>query len=134
MRVKDILAHKGAEVHTIELDATLLHFAQKITQLQIGILVCTDSSGSLIGIISERDLARSIAKHGAAALDMPVSTAMSRDVFACGLEDMTDPLMTVMTETRCRHLPVINEGRLVGLVSIGDLVKARNRREMTDAA
>ena len=122
--VKDILSSKGHEVFTISSTATLLDMAVDLGNRKIGILVCTDQSGGLIGIISERDLTRKIARHGAAALSLTVGEAMTRDVFACSLSDTAQELLQVMSEARCRHLPVIDEGKLVGLISIGDLVKA----------
>ena len=125
MFVKDILAQKGTAVHSTSTDTSLQNMAQKLTEHRIGVLVCTDVSGGLIGIVSERDLAKAIARYGVDALNMSVGDVMVRDVFACGLNDRIDHLLDVMTQARCRHLPVIHEGRLVGLVSIGDLVKHR---------
>ena len=124
MQVKDILAHKGNHIFTIASDATLLKLAEQLAEHKVGIMVCTDSSGGLIGVISERDLANAVACFGPDALNKPVGAVMSRDVVACSLEDEADQLLLVMTEARCRHLPVIHEGNLIGLVSIGDLVKA----------
>ena len=124
MLVKDILAQKGAHIFTIASDATLLDLAIQLAEHKVGIMVCTDSSGGLIGVISERDLANAIARFGLQSLGKPVGSVMSRDVVACNLEDEADQLLLVMTEARCRHLPVVHEGNLVGLVSIGDLVKA----------
>ena len=125
MRIKDILARKGFDVHAISCEAPLLDAAKTLTQHNIGLLVCTDGSGGLIGIISERDFVRAAARYGAEVLSKTVSSAMVRDVIACGMDDDSDKMLTVMTDAHCRHLPVVHEGRLAGLVSIGDLVKCR---------
>lgn len=124
MQVKDILARKGAHIFTIGSDASLLDLAVQLSEHKVGIMVCTDSAGGLIGVISERDLANAIGRFGPDALHKTVGSVMSRDVVACNLEDEADQLLLVMTEAHCRHLPVTDKGELIGLVSIGDLVKA----------
>jgi len=124
MIVNDILSQKGSDVYTIFPEATLYEMAQQLLEKKVGALICTDRSGGLIGIVTERDLAHAVAHFGQSALDMTIAEIMVRDVVACGISDEIDILLTVMTEARCRHLPVIREGVLVGLVSIGDLVKA----------
>ena len=123
MRVEEVLAIKGDTVHTIEPDASLHEAATRLEDVNIGALVCTDPSGGMVGIISERDIARSLARFGWDCVDMAVSETMTRDVIACRMEDDTDYLLSVMTETRCRHIPVVREGQVVGMVSMGDLVK-----------
>lgn len=105
------------------MDVSLRQIIHKLNEANVGILVCVDAFDSIVGIISERDVVRSIARHGDEALSMPVSTFMTRDVVACNPADEVAHLLIVMTETRCRHLPVVSEGQLIGLVSIGDLVK-----------
>ncbi len=125
MIVNDILEHKGSDIYSVTPTASLLEMSRMLHAHKVGALIWTDPSGSLIGIITERDLANAIARFGHQALDMLVADFMNRDVVACSITDEIDVLLTIMTEARCRHLPVIREGVLVGLVSIGDLVKAR---------
>jgi len=91
----------------------------------IGALVCTDPTGGVIGMFSERDIARAVARHGWDCVDMSIAETMTRDVIACRLDDETDYLLSVMNETRCRHIPVVRDGLVVGMISMGDLVKIR---------
>ncbi len=128
MNVEQVLGIKGEATHTISPDKTLRELACRLLETKTGLLVCVDRSNSIIGVVSERDLTQTVARHGEKALGMAVATFMSRDVVACGLNDDIDDLLAIMTEARCRHLPVVHDGRLVGLVSIGDLVKANLRR------
>ncbi|MCG8442509.1 MAG: CBS domain-containing protein [Caulobacterales bacterium] len=92
---------------------------------KIGALVITGAGGELRGVVSERDIARAIARHGAAALDQSVDHIMTSKVVTAAPNDTIDVMMGCMTERRIRHLPVLEQGRLVGLVSIGDIVKAK---------
>lgn len=125
MRVDEILAIKGGVVHTIEPRASVHEAATLLQGLNIGALVCTDPTGGVIGIISERDISRAVARFGWDCVDMSVSETMTRDVISCRLDDDMDYLLSVMTETRCRHIPVVRDGVVAGLISMGDLVKAR---------
>ncbi len=125
MRVEEILAGKGGVVHTISPGGSLHEAAVKLQENSIGALVCTDPTGGVVGIFSERDIARTVARHGWDSIDMSVAETMTRDVITCRLDDDSDYLMTVMTETRCRHIPVVKDGVVIGLVSIGDLVKIK---------
>lgn len=127
MRVEDVLRDKGHEVHTIGLGVSLHEAAGVMLDRNIGALLCVDGSGGIIGILSERDLTRSMAMHGHEAIDRTVSQCMNRDVIACRADDEVGNLLSIMTETRCRHLPVVQEGQVIGLVSIGDLIKAEHR-------
>lgn len=125
MSVRLILEAKGREVATIDPSATLGAAVQTLAERRIGALVSVGEGGTVIGILSERDIVRRIAEEGASCLDQPVASAMTRDV-KTAQEDMTiDEAMDVMTRNRFRHLPVTEDGRLVGLVSIGDVVKRR---------
>jgi CBS domain-containing protein len=126
MRVEEVLVMKGGSVHSISPSASLHEAACQLTELNIGALVCTDPTGGIVGIMSERDVSRALARHGWDAVDMSVAEIMTKDVIACRLDDEVDYLVTIMTETRCRHIPVVQDGTVVGLVSIGDLVKARD--------
>jgi CBS domain-containing protein len=125
MRVEEVLAKKGDLVHTISPGSSLHEAAVQLQDRGIGALVCTDPTGGVVGIFSERDIARCVARFGWDAIDMSVAETMTKDVITCRLDDDIDYLLTVMTETRCRHVPVVREGKVVGMVSIGDLVKIK---------
>jgi CBS domain-containing protein len=125
MRVIGVLKGKGSEVATVGPDQTLLAAAAELGQRRIGALVVTGPDGSVVGIVSERDIVASIASGGADSLDRPVSEVMTVDVITCSSNDTMEQLMSVMTSQRIRHLPVVDDGALVGIVSIGDVVKRR---------
>jgi len=125
MNVEIILKAKGSEVATTKPDATLAAVAGDLVARKIGALVVSTDGDSVDGIISERDIVRAIAEAGAAALDKPVSSAMTRDVFTCSRNDSVQELMSTMSQKRIRHLPVTEDGKLCGMISIGDVVKFR---------
>ena len=125
MHVKQILQQKGHEVLTTSPDTSLHQAARLLKKHRVGALVVTDEDGSVKGIISERDIVNAIADHGEQAIELPVSQVMTRQVFTCRPQDTTDRLMEIMTHQRVRHLPVVQDGRLAGLISIGDVVKHR---------
>lgn len=125
MQVSQILAAKGAQVVTIGPEATIADAVASLKRKGIGALVVTDDAGGVIGILSERDVVRGLARHGRGVLDKRVEDLMSREVVTCGLESRVEELMRDMTVRRIRHLPVVEDGRLVGIVSIGDVVKTR---------
>ena len=125
MHVAAILKEKGRAVETAGLQTTVMDVAARLSARRIGAIVITAADGSIAGIISERDVIRVIGQHGASALDWPVSEAMTRAVQTCRESDTIDTLMSVMTARRFRHLPVLENGQLVGIVSIGDVVKHR---------
>lgn len=125
MRVNGVLEGKGSGVATISPEHTLLAAASELGQRRIGALVVLAVDGSVVGIVSERDIVLAIAESGAPALTRRVSEVMSVDVITCGPNDSMEQLMTAMTEQRIRHLPVLSDGALVGIVSIGDVVKRR---------
>ncbi len=127
MLISDVLALKGQTIHQIAAGASLREAASLLLEKNIGAVICADISGGIVGILSERDIARSFARLGADLIAMSVSDAMSRDVVACGDQDSVEEILEIMTETRCRHIPVVRDGVPVGLVSIGDLVKANRR-------
>jgi CBS domain-containing protein len=110
-------------VSTARPDASLLDVAQKLGAKKIGAIVVVGDNGHVAGIISERDLIRAIAERGAAALTMTVADVMTRNVVSCQETSELDELMEMMTKGRFRHMPVIEEGALVGIISIGDVVK-----------
>lgn len=124
MTVRAILDGKGRDVLTIAPDATLSAAVKTLGEHRIGAALVM--SGTRIeGILSERDVVRVLSERGSAALDEPVSTVMTRKVRTCRESDTVAEIMKSMTTGRFRHLPVVDEGRLVGLVSIGDVVKLR---------
>lgn len=125
MNVAAILNGKGAEVHVIGPEAPLMDAARRLDELNIGALVVVDAERVVLGVLSERDIARAVARRGAVALDAPVAEHMTIDVVTAAPADTVPALMARMTDRRIRHLPVMAGGRLAGLVSIGDLVKWR---------
>jgi CBS domain-containing protein len=128
MKVEEILKSKGRSVETIEPDASMTEAIRRLNgPPQIGALVVLDDEGHrpIAGTLTERDIIRGLAKHGSRLLSMRVGDVMSRNVPVCGPQDSIARLMAQMTASRYRHLPVIDKGQLAGLVSIGDVVKAR---------
>ena len=126
MNVQSILGAKGADVATVDQTASLADAAARLRDLGIGALVVSDDGATIDGILSERDIVRALAAHGASALGRTVGSVMSTDVVTCACGDSVDALMASMTQRRIRHLPVVDDARaLVGIVSIGDVVKAR---------
>jgi CBS domain-containing protein len=128
-----VLDRKGRDVATIRPDATLSDAAQRLTEHGIGALVVSEDDVHVAGILSERDIVRRVAREGTAALDRSVGTAMTSPVTTCTPGTAVDELYRVLTEQRIRHVPVVEAGRLVGIVSIGDLVKWR-MEELSDEA
>jgi CBS domain-containing protein len=110
---------------TIEPDATIRAFADKLKVAGVGAMLVTDQKGALCGIISERDLARGVADFGPNLSSMHVSDMMTQSVVSCRPEDSVASAAKIMTQRRIRHLPVVVDGLLVGLVSIGDVLKYR---------
>ena len=125
MSVHGILNRKGATVCTIEPTASLAYAAKSLTNHGIGALVVTGAEGQTVGIISERDIVGTLSEKGSAALETPVAEIMTRKVAFCNRQDKLVDLMQRMTDGKFRHLPVIEAGQLVGIVSIGDVVKSR---------
>jgi CBS domain-containing protein len=125
MNVAAILKRKGSKVETIYPEATVAEAARLMADRDIGALVVCDHWGKVVGIISERDVARGAARHGGGVLDHPVSELMVGSVLSCKPEDEIKQVMAVMTLRKVRHLPVMVEGELRGMVSVGDVVKYR---------
>jgi len=125
MFVSDILSQKGGLVYTISPGTTLAQIAQQLSTRRIGSVLVMADADTVAGIVSERDLVRAMAKHGAAALELEVRQVMTRDVKTCHPDDPIEHVMELMTHGRFRHLPVVDHGELIGLISIGDVVKAR---------
>jgi CBS domain-containing protein len=123
MNVAAILKGKGRTVATATPEASLVEVARRLAAKNIGAMVITGPSGRVVGIVSERDIIRAVAEKGAACLEAPVATMMTRSVVTCQEGDTLEQLMATMTAGRFRHLPVVENGQLVGIVSIGDIVK-----------
>jgi CBS domain-containing protein len=125
MNVDGILRAKGAKVVTIQPSATVGDLVAGLAEARIGAMVVSADGRSVDGIVSERDVVRALSRHGARVSDLPVSELMTRNVVTCAPRDSVKQLMTEMTRRRIRHLPVVADGELVGIVSIGDVVKNR---------
>ena len=125
MTVKAILSVKGTEVLTIEPTTNLAAAAKLLAERKIGALVVTGPDQRVVGIVSERDIVQELAAHGPAALDLALTEVMTRKVTTCSASDTISSVMERMTAGKFRHLPVLDQGRLAGIVSIGDVVKHR---------
>jgi CBS domain-containing protein len=125
MSVEHILSGKGRDVVTIGPDRTLAEAAECLSTRRIGAVVVADGAGGVLGIISERDVVRAVAEAGAEALNAPVSSRMTAKVVTCVPTSSIDEIMGLMTQGKFRHVPVIEGGKLAGIVSIGDVVKQR---------
>ncbi len=125
MIVSEILHTKGTHVETAHADMTIYEAAWLLNTKGIGSLVICDRDASVLGIVEDHDIVRALAEHRNATLDLTVRTAMRRRPATCAPRDNLRDVMEKMTVHRARHLPVIEEGRLVGIISIGDIVKRR---------
>ena len=125
MTVNDILSQKGNQVLTIEPAATLAAAVETLAQRRIGALVVTGADHRIVGIISERDIVRVLHEKGTTVLGTQVAEAMTRRVVTCDRNETIAEIMERMTGGKFRHVPVVEHGRLAGIVSIGDVVKAR---------
>jgi CBS domain-containing protein len=123
MQVRHILRTKGRDVVTVDRNASLSEAAQLLALRHIGAAVVTTDRGGVAGILSERDIVRAIAEHSVAALGQSVSRHMTQAVSTCSETDTVDELMETMTQGRFRHMPVVDDDRLCGIISIGDVVK-----------
>lgn len=124
MRIQDVLRNKGNAVATITPDATVKELLAGLAERNIGAMVVVAADG-IAGMVSERDVVRQLHSSGAQVLDSPVSKIMTSVVATCRRDDSVDAISALMTENRVRHVPVVDNGELVGIVSIGDVVKTR---------
>ncbi|HEY0225288.1 MAG TPA: CBS domain-containing protein [Mycobacterium sp.] len=124
MRIADVLRNKGAAVTTINPEATVAELLAGLAEQNIGAMVVVGDEG-VVGIVSERDVVRQLHAHGASALNRPVSTIMTTMVATCTKSDTVDAISALMTTNRVRHVPVLDGTKLIGIVSIGDVVKTR---------
>jgi CBS domain-containing protein len=125
MSIADILRDKGHEVVKLRMSDTVQTAVRKLAEHRIGALVVEDAKMHVAGVFSERDFVEAVSREGAKALDRTVDTLMSTPVISCRSADRIEAVMATMTKARIRHMPVIEDGHMVGIVSIGDLVKHR---------
>jgi CBS domain-containing protein len=128
MKISDILRHKGGTVVTIEQSRPVSELLANLAEHGIGALLVVDESAAVVGIVSERDVVRQLHARGAAVLDGPVGEIMTNVVHTASSNDSVDSVAETMTERRIRHMPVIDDGELRGIVSIGDVVSIRIRQ------
>ncbi|MEV5831828.1 CBS domain-containing protein [Spirillospora sp. NPDC052242] len=124
MRIRDILRRKGDAVVTVPPGSTVRELLAVLAEHNVGAVVVSADGTTIAGIASERDVVRRMHEHGAALLDRPVSEIMTVEVRSCAPGDLVQDLRRTMTEHRFRHMPVVEDGRLAGIVSIGDVVKS----------
>lgn len=127
MRIADILLQKSRVVHSVLPWLTVADVVEQLNKFRIGAVLVLDENGAVRGIVSERDIVVALGRHGSAMLTMPLTEIMTQHVETCAPDDTVASAMARMTAGRYRHLPVVRKGELVGLVSIGDLVKNRVR-------
>ena len=132
MNVQAILAAKGVVVETINRESTIASAIDLLSQKRIGVLVVCEDAKTILGIISERDIVTGLAKHGASLLDMSVAAIMTQTVRTCAPSDSVTDVMAMMTNRRIRHVPVTENDKLCGMVSIGDAVKHRLKELETE--
>ena len=134
MTVSIILAAKGREVVSVEPNATLTSVVALLAERRIGAALVLGVDRRIVGIVSERDIVRALGERGTAALDDPVSRVMTRRVSICTEGETISAIMERMTEGKFRHVPVVDQGRVVGIISIGDVVKHRLHEMECDSA
>lgn len=132
MSVEVILKNKGNSVFTIRPEHSIVETAVLLSGKKVGVAVVCDGKGKILGVISERDIVKSIAQYGKGALEMAVRNVMSTPAITCKLGDPVKKILEVMTDKRIRHLPVVEEDELIGIVSIGDAVNLRLQQTQTE--
>jgi CBS domain-containing protein len=125
VRIADLLRHKGSDVATVPPGISVAGLLEDLARHNVGALVVCDDAGAVVGIVSERDVVRQLNERGAELLHAPVSEIMTTSVVTCEPSESVNSLASIMTERRIRHMPVVTGGDLVGIVSIGDVVKSR---------
>jgi CBS domain-containing protein len=133
MVIANVLTQKGTAVTAVAESTVVAQVVQLLADERIGAVVVEDRLTRLVGIFSDLDLVNALARRGAAVLDWPVAELMTRTVLTCGPDDRVDAVLAKMTLNRFRHMPVLDGGRLVGIVSIGDLVKHRMAEKELEA-
>ena len=125
MKISDVLRNKGTEVVTIRPEDSVTRLLEVLADRGVGALVVSPDGQSVVGIVSERDVVRHLHRRGAKVLAAPVSDIMTSEVTTCSADDAVESLAATMTERRIRHVPVVEDGHLASIVSIGDIVKHR---------
>lgn len=125
MHVAAVLKRKGNRIVSAAPEDSVAAVTRLLTEHRIGAVLVTDGDGLPVGILSERDIVRAVARDGAAALDRPAADLMTRELITATPTDTVADMMAVMTQRRIRHVPIVESGRVVGVISIGDVVKAR---------
>jgi CBS domain-containing protein len=134
MKVEQILQAKGADIFAVGPDDKITDAVALLNDKNIGAVIVRDGKGDVVGILSERDIVRRLGARGGDALSMKVSECMTSNVFTCSVDASVDELMAKMTEKRIRHLPVTKDNQIVGVVSIGDVVKRKIEQAEQEAA
>lgn len=134
MKISDVVRHKGDSVVTVRSDATVKELLALLAEHRIGAIVVSDDDGSVDGIVSERDVVRHLHSGGAEVLERSVGSIMTKEVHTCAFDDDLVELAGSMTERRIRHVPVVADGKLSAIVSIGDVVKSRIDALQAEAA
>jgi len=134
MRIGDILEEKGSKVFTLPETANVVDAVNTLGENNIGVVVITGAGNRVVGILSERDIVRRMREHGAAALESGLDKCMTRDPFTCSRDISLDEVMGTMSKRRIRHMPVVESDKLLGLVSIGDIVKRKIEQAEREAA
>jgi CBS domain-containing protein len=133
MKLVELIKAKQKEIIQIGADRTIAEAADTIAQNKIGALLVDDGAGTIVGILSERDIVRGMSQHGANLQDVKVSELMTSDLIRCAPGDTVNEAMAMMTDRHIRHLPVFEGEQLVGFISIGDLVKCRMMEVQSEA-
>jgi CBS domain-containing protein len=133
MKLAELIKGKQQEIVKIRVNSTIAEAANTITNNKIGALLVEAEDGEIVGIISERDIVRGMSQHGADLHDVLVSELMTADLIRCAPKDSVNEAMAMMTDRRIRHLPVFDDEKLVGFISIGDLVKCRMMEVQSEA-
>jgi CBS domain-containing protein len=125
MRISEVLQNKGSGVTTLDASATVRELVDVLADRRIGAVIVSADGRSPAGMVSERDVVRHLQAQADGLLDQTLERIMTTDVVVCAMPDKVDSVLELMTERRIRHVPVVDEGQVVGIVSIGDLVKSR---------
>ena len=125
MIVSQLLSEKGPELHSVNDEYEINKVIQTLAEKRIGLVVVTDNLDQIKGVVSERDIVRALAEFGPKILKWPTKKLMSRDLITCQIESTINEVMHKMTEKRIRHLPIMNGEKLIGIISIGDVLKNR---------
>ena len=133
MTIRLILRHKGNAVHTASADDTVGDVSRLLDRHRIGAVLVRDGTGAIVGVVSERDIVVALARRGSDCLNLKVPDVMSSPVVTCEPADSVDQVMQLMTDRRIRHVPVMDGGELVGIISIGDVVKYRISKVESEA-